>query len=287
MKKRSFLVFMLVFVLAMTTLIGCTPAEDNDEPDTGQVTDEDTKAPEDEDLNDDESKEEVELLVSAAASLTDVLEDIKVAYKEKAPQVTLTYTLGSSGALQAQIEEGAPVDIFMSAAEKQMDALEEGENLAEGTRKSLLINKVVLISPKDSDLDIKTLEDLANDDIKNIGVGDPGNVPVGQYTEEIFKNLDLTDKLADKLVLGNDVRTVLTWVETGEVDAGLVYKTDAMSTDDVDIVTEAPEDSHKLVSYPVAVIKDSNHQEEAKEFLDFLSTDEAGELFEKYGFTIK
>lgn len=277
MKMKKFLVFLLVAVLAMTTLIGCTPQEEESDPEVDQETDEPAT---------DESKKEVELLVSAAASLTDVLEDIKTAYKENSPEITLTYTLSGSGALQAQIEEGAPVDVFISAAQKQMDALEEGDYLLNDTRETLLLNKVVLISSKDSELDIKAFEDMTKDEVKKIGVGDPASVPVGQYNEEIFNNLEIKDQVNDKLVLAPDVRTVLNWVEIDEVDLGLVYMTDAMTSDKVNIIAEAPEESHQDVSYPAAVIKDSEHPEEAQAFLDFLSTDEVKKIFEEYGFTI-
>ena len=267
MKKEYILVFVLAVVLAGTTLIGCSPKDrPPKESQAGQPS---------------------ELLVSAAASLTDVLEELKVMYKKIEPATTLTFTLGSSGALQAQIEEGAPVDVFISAAEKQMDTLEEGGHLLDTSRKTLLVNKVVLIRPKDSNLDIRSFDDISNADVKKIGVGDPANVPVGQYSEKIFNNLGIKDSITDKLVLGSDVRTVLTWVETGDVDLGLVYATDAMSSDKVTIVTEAPKGSHKEVTYPAAVIKDSNNIEAGKAFLDFLSSDQAAEVFQKYGFTIK
>lgn len=281
MKMKKFLVFLLVAVLAMTALIGCSPKE----VDPTEVDQPAGEAPEDK--PEEEAKEEVELLVSAAASLTDVLEEIKTAYKEVSPETTLTFTLGSSGALQTQIEEGAPVDVFMSAAQKQMDALEEGELIEDGTRKTLLINKVVLITPKDSDLSITSFDDMTKDEVKKIGIGDPASVPVGQYSEEIFESLKIKDAINDKLVLAGDVRTVLNWVELGEVDLGLVYQTDAMTSDKVNIVTDAPEDTHKEVSYPVATVKDSNNKEASQAFLDFLSTDTAKGLFEKYGFTIK
>lgn len=278
---KKFLVFLLVAVLAMTTLIGCSPKETNE----AEVDQPAGEAPDD--TPEEEPKEEVELLVSAAASLTDVLEEIKTAYKEVSPQTNLTFTLGSSGALQTQIEEGAPVDVFMSAAQKQMDALEEKDLIEIDTRKDLLINKVVLIVPKDSSLDIKSFDDILKDEIKNIGIGDPASVPVGQYSEEIFESLKIKDDINDKLVLAGDVRTVLNWVELGEVDLGLVYQTDAMTSDKVDIITQAPEGTHKEVSYPVASIKSSQNKEASMAFLDFLSTDTAKGLFDKYGFTVK
>jgi molybdate transport system substrate-binding protein len=261
--------------MVVMSLVGCTSTTDT------------PVAEDNNDSNNDIAKEEVELLISAAASLTDVLEELKELYKTVEPETSLTFTLGSSGALQAQIEEGAPVDIFMSAAQKQMDALEEKDLLADDTRKTLLVNKVVLITPKDGELEFNSFEDIAKDEVNKVAIGDPANVPVGQYSEEIFNNLEIADKVNDKLVLGSDVRTVLTWVESGEVDCGLVYATDAMTSNQVNIITEAPERSHKEVSYPVAVIKDSKNVHRGQAFLDFLSTDDAVKLFEKYGFSMK
>ena len=230
--------------------------------------------------------EETELLVSAAASLTDVLNELEEVYKEVEPEIKLTFTFGSSGALQAQIEEGAPVDVFISAAEKQMDALEKGEHIVKDTRKTLLINKVVLIVPSNSQLEIESFDDLRKDNIKKIAIGDPSNVPVGQYSEEIFTNLNLLDDINPKAIYGNDVRTVLTWVENGEVDCGLVYATDALITDKVKIIAEAPEGSHKKVSYPVAAINNTKNLEASKAFIEFLYTEKAGEIFKKYGFEL-
>lgn len=280
MKIKKVLVLFLVCILATTPMIGCSKDKADTSNDNAIV--DANKEDEQE-----ESKEEVELLISAAASLTDVLNELAEVYKTVEPETTLNFTFGSSGALQAQIEEGAPVDIFMSAAQKQMKALDKGGHILDGTIKTLLLNKVVLITPKDGEIEIKSFEDLTKDEIKKIAIGDPANVPVGQYSEEIFNSLNISDKLNSKLVLGSDVRTVLTWVESGEVDCGIVYATDAFTSDSINIITEAPEGSHKEVSYPVAVVKDSKNPDRAKEFLDFLSTDKATELFEKYGFSTK
>lgn len=274
MNLKKILILCLVLVMSMSVLTACGKTDKAELPAT------------DENVSEEEPKEEVELIISAAASLTDVLEELKVKYEEENPNVKLNFTFGSSGALQSQIEEGAPVDVFFSAAEKQMDALVDGGHILEDTRNTLLINKVVLITPKDSDLGIKSFEDLKNDNIAKIAIGDPSNVPVGQYTEEIFENLKLTDTVMPKTVLGTDVRTVLTWVESGEVDCGIVYATDAFTSKDITIATEAPEDSHKKVTYPLAVVKDSKHAEEAKNFVDFLMGEEAGKAFESYGFDL-
>lgn len=231
--------------------------------------------------------EKTEILVAAAASLTDVLGEIQDLYKTIEPQVSIKFTFAGSGALQSQIEEGAPVDIFMSAAQRQMEDLRKSGLILDDTIKSLLVNRLVLIRPKGSNLEISSFEDLGAPSVKRIAIGDPGNVPVGQYSEEIFKNLGLEDRVKSKLILANDVRTVLTWVENGEVDCGLVYATDAFTTDRVEIIGEAPKDSHQEVSYPVGLVRDSRYPAEARAFLDFLSTEEARALFKKYGFSIK
>lgn len=230
--------------------------------------------------------ESVELIISAAASLTDVTGELSAAYAKIAPNVKLTFTYGASGALQTQIEEGAPSDIFLSAAQKQMDALEEKSLLLDGTRRDLLVNQVVLITPKGSGKDIKSFDDAGTDKVGKIALGEPKSVPVGQYSEEIFTSLKTLDTVKTKAVYGSDVRQVLTWVESGDVDCGVVYATDAATSDEVEIVAQAPEGSHKPVVYPAAVLKSSKSADAAKAFLDYLSGDEAKSIFEKYGFAV-
>ena len=233
-----------------------------------------------------EPEEEVELTISAAASLTEAMGEIQALYQTEQPNVTLVFNFGSSGSLQQQIEQGAPVDVFFSAAIKQMAALEEKGLVAEGTKKELLENKIVLITPKDK-TDLMSFEDLVTDRAKQIGLGEPGSVPVGQYSEEIFTNLEILDQVKAKSVYGKDVKSVLTWVEQGEVDAGIVYATDANVSDKVNVICSAPEGSHKPVIYPVAAIKDSAHLDDTKAFIEFLSTDKVKQIFEKYGFAVK
>ena len=230
--------------------------------------------------------ENVELIISAAASLTDVTKELTDAYAKTAPNVKLTFTYGASGALQTQIEEGAPSDIFLSAAQKQMDALEEKGLLLDGTRRDLLVNQVVLITPKGSGKDIKAFDDASTDKVEKIALGEPKSVPVGQYSEEIFTYLKTLDAVKAKAVYGSDVRQVLTWVESGDVDCGVVYATDAATSDNVEVVAQAPEGSHKPVVYPAAVLKSSKSADAAKAFLDYLSGDEAKAIFEKYGFAM-
>lgn len=227
----------------------------------------------------------VELFVSGAASLTDVLTEIGEAYSAANPNVSLVYSFDSSGTLQTQIEEGAPADIFISAAQKQMNALAEQSLILEDTRIDLLENKVVLIVPADSTLDIATFEDVAGDQVKMVAIGGE-SVPVGQYTQQIYENLGLWDAVSAKANFGENVRAVLAWVESGDVDCGIVYATDAASTEGVRIIAEAPEGTVDPVIYPAAVIAASTQVDAAKNFLAYLTGEEAVAMFEAAGFVM-
>ena len=162
------------------------------------------------------------LHVSAAASLTNVMQDIAKEYEQQHPDVKVEFNFGSSGALQQAIENGGKSDLFVSAAQKQMNALEKGGLLADGTRRDLLINDVVLIVPKDSKKDITSFDDLNTDKVQKLALGEPKGVPVGQYSEQIFTHRNNLDAMKAKAVYGTDVRQVLSWIEQGEADAGLV-----------------------------------------------------------------
>ena len=226
---------------------------------------------------------EVSLTISAAASLKGAIEEIKTVYKEEKPNVTLTCNFGSSGSLQQQIEQGAEVDIFFSAAAKQMNALQEKGLIIEDTRKDILENKIVLIVPKDVTT-VNDFTDLESDNVKKIALGEFKSVPVGQYSEEVLKSLNIMESIESKVVFGKDVKEVLTWVETGNADAGMVYETDSKVSDKVRIVAYAPEGSHKKVVYPASIIKDSKNIEASKEFMNFLCSGKAKSIFEEYGF---
>ncbi len=227
--------------------------------------------------------EVVSLTVSVAASLQDAMKAIKVLYTKQTPDVTIIYNFASSGSLQQQIEQGAPVDVFISAAPKQMNALESKGLLLEGTRESILNNQVVLISPK-NETGISNFKDLSSDKISKIAMGDPESVPAGHYAKEVLSTLNLFDKLKPKLVFAKDVRQVLFYVETGNVDAGLVYATDAKVSNQVKQVATAPPESYSRIIYPVAVLKESKNPDHANQFVQFLSSDSAKTVFESYGF---
>lgn len=231
------------------------------------------------------SVENKEVIVLAAASLTDVCGEIEVKYEAENPGVDLVFSYGGSGALQTQIEEGAPADVFISAATKQMTALDEKGLMNSESIVNLLENKVVLIVPANSTKDIASFDDVVTEKVTMIGLGEPGSVPVGQYAEEVFTTLGTLDQVKAKANYGLDVRTVLSWVETSAVDCGVVYATDAYTTDLVKIVCEAPSGSCKQVIYPAGVVKASTQSEEAEKFVAYLQTEEIMSLFESYGFS--
>lgn len=230
--------------------------------------------------------EDKTVTVLAAASLTDVMGELEASYEESHPGIDLVFSYAGSGALQAQIEEGAPADIFISAANKQMNALNEEGLMVSDSIVELLLNRVVLIVPSDSTLEIDSFEEVLNDDVGMIGLGEVESVPAGKYAQQVFESLGIWDEVQSRANFGTDVRTVLTWVEMGEVDCGVVYATDAFTSNAVTIVAEAPEGSCDRVVYPAGIVEGSEVRSEAEEFLAYLGSEEAGFVFESYGFTM-
>jgi molybdate transport system substrate-binding protein len=227
---------------------------------------------------------QTELTISAAASLKDALTETEIAYKQSHANVDLSNNFGSSGTLATQIDQGAPVDVFLSAAAKPMDDLAANGMIVIGTRRNLLRNALVLIAPLDSKL--RDFQGLTNKSIRLIALGDPASVPAGQYGKQTLLSLHLWDQVNAKFVLGKDVRQVLTYVETGNADAGLVYATDAQASSKVRIVATAPESAHDPIVYPVAVIKGSRNEQASRKFVEFLRSPMAQAIFVNHGFTI-
>ena len=233
----------------------------------------------------DSDLESVTLTISAAASLQDSMRAVGQAYTDRAPGVTIDYNFGSSGALQQQIEQGAPVDVFLSAAPKQMNALEAKALLLPGSRKDLLKNRLVLIVPKAAS-GIADFGDLTREPVRKIALGEPDSVPAGQYAKEALVALGLYAALMEKFVFAKDVRQVLAYVETGNVDAGFVYATDAKRSSQVKGVAIAPENSHTVIIYPVAIVKTSKNAAAAQAFVQFLTSPSAQQQFEDVGFSL-
>lgn len=228
-----------------------------------------------------------EVNLAAAASLKNVFDEKLIPmFEQKYPGVKVTPTYASSGDLQTQIENGLKADVFMSASNKQMNALAD-ENLVDNkTNLQFLENKVVLIVPKDSNANISSFDDLKNVN-GNIAIGDPESVPAGQYGKEVLNNTGIWTDVESKLSLGKDVTEVLNQVAQGSAECGIVYATDAKSNDNVKVVCEAPDNTLKTpVIYPVAALKNSTDSSATKAFMDFLQTKEAKDIFVEYGFTL-
>ncbi|MFF2500898.1 molybdate ABC transporter substrate-binding protein [Peribacillus sp. NPDC058075] len=260
-------IYLLIFSIMMLVIVGAGCSSDEEKGTEKQTQ---------------QADEKVELMVSAAASLQDALNDIKKSFEKENANVEVHYNFGASGALQQQISQGAPVDLFFSAAEDKFDKLVEEDLIEEKNGIDLVGNDLVLVVPKDSDKGIKAIEDLTKS--TKISIGTPESVPAGQYAKQTLEKLNLWKEIEGKLVYAKDVRQVLTYVETGNVDAGLVYKTDALSSEKVEIVAVADKEVHDPIIYPVGVIKESSHPKEAQLFYEYLQNKDSKKVFEKYGF---
>lgn len=224
-----------------------------------------------------------EITVSAAASLREALEEAGQKFMDDNPEIKLIYNFGGSGSLQQQIAQGAPVDLFISAAEDKYHQLIAKNMIDKNHSVQLLGNELVLIVPKEKQ-DIETLDDLLKSDIKRIAIGTPETVPAGQYAKQTFLSAGLWSRLESKIINTKDVRQVLSYVETENVDAGIVYKTDAIISDKIKMVPISGQDLHDPIIYPAGVISSSKNPDEAIQFFEFLRDHEAIKIFKKYGF---
>lgn len=231
-----------------------------------------------------EAEAPVELTVFAAASLTETLTEIAEQYKAVAPNVTLVFSFDSSGTLKTQIEEGAPCDLFLSAAQKQMNQLEELGMIQSDSRVDLLENQVVLAVPDGNPKGIQSFADIADAELIALGNED---VPVGAYSIEILTHLDLLDALTaeGRITYGSNVKEVTTQIAEASVDCGIIYATDAASAQ-LTIVDAATADMCSQVIYPAAVLANSANADAAQAFLDYLTTPEAAQVFERVGFSM-
>ena len=224
-----------------------------------------------------------DLVVSAAASLTDAFNEIEPVFEKANPGVNLVMNYGASGALFAQIEQGAPADVFVSADQKWMDKAAEKKFILPDTRVTFAMNSLVIGAPKDNPAKVASLDDLTSDRVKTIGIGTPKTVPAGQYAKLALEKAGLYEKLTPKFIFGESVRQVLDYLSRGEVDCGFVYKTDAVKAGAaVAIVAEVPLD--KPVSYPIAVLKQSTQPDEGKKFLAFIMSPAGQKVLESKGF---
>ena len=234
------------------------------------------------------NSDKMEITVLAAASLTDVCGRIKTSYEKRNPNVNVLFSFGGSGALQAQIEEGVPCDVFISAAKKQMNALLEKDLVDKDSVYDLLKNRLVLIVPK-NDKDkavsdkggaaVSSFYDLALPEVKLVAVGEIKSVPAGQYAKTVCESLGIWETVQAKANYASDVRTALVWVEEGVCDAGIVYASDAAFSEKVSVAASSPEGSCPPVIYPVGIVKSCKNKGVAKSFVDFLYSDESAAIF--------
>ena len=226
-----------------------------------------------------------EITVSAAISLKNAFEEIGKLYESQNKNTKVLFNLGASGDLVTQIEGVAPIDVFASAALKDMDELESAGFVVKDSRTNFVANSVVLIVPSSSTIAISSFEGLKKPEIKKVAVGNPKTVPAGRYAAEILQYYKISDTIQNKLIFAENVRQVLDYVYRGEVDAGVVYSTDAMvKQQGVKIILTAPETSHKPIIYPIAVVKGTKNEQAAKSFIALVTSEEGQKILSKYGF---
>src|SRR5580658_5282351 len=216
------------------------------------------------------------ITVSAAISLKDALDELGPVFqvqqhrKSGGSGTAVAFNYGGSGTLARQIEQGAPVDVFFSAAEKQMDELAAQGSIEADSRRDLVGNALVLIAPAQATT-LHSFQDLTNPRVKTLALGETSTVPAGAYARQTLEHLGLFTAIEKKVVYAKDVRAVLTYVETGDADAGMVYQTDANTSKNVRVIAVAPADSHDPILYPAAVLRDSKNKPAARAFLEFLA----------------
>lgn len=224
------------------------------------------------------------LTVSAASSLREVLEQIGKQFQEENPDIELRYNFGASGALKQQIEQGAPVDLYITASEDSYAELVDRDFIHIGA--SILSNELVIITSKNVDLDLQHFSDLTNKDIDKLAMGTPIVVPAGTYAQQTLQYEGVWETLQERIVFAKDVRQVLTYVETENVQAGFVYKTDAMLSDKVKIVLKADPKSHDPIKYLIGILDSTNHKTEALQFFNYIKSAEAEEIWKQFGFNV-
>jgi len=227
----------------------------------------------------------VTLTVSAAVSLREVVTELDSLYAAEHPDVAVRANFGASGALRQQIEQGAPVDVFISASDTHMDALQRAGLVDPRTRRVLAGNELVLVVPASSPSGATDFRSLARPAVKRVAIGAAASVPAGEYGDEVLRSLGIADAVRAKAVYGQNVRQVLAYVESGNVDAGIVYRTDAAVSRRVRIAAAAPAGTHRPITYPLAVVRASAHAVEATSYAAFLLGPRGRQVLARHGFT--
>lgn len=263
----------LVCVLVLSVVLGACSSGSQSAPENSSDAQKSQQA----------NAEKVELHLQAAASLKYAFDEIIPLWEQKNPQVKVVGNFDASGTLAEQIKQGAPADLFISANKSKMKEVLDDGKVKDDKAKDFLENELVLIVPSQSKLALSSLEDLTKAEVKHVAVGDPSAVPAGKYAQQSFESAGIADKIEPKAVRGKDVTQVLTTVVSGNADAGLVYKTDALTQPEA-VKIVATVEGHDKVVYPAAELKDTKHPREVHAFMEFISGPEVSKIFEKYGF---
>lgn len=288
MKKITGIFLSMLFAVTLAACGAKAPAGEDvkEESKTEDVKDEKMT----EEKKDDKKSAKTDLNVFAAASMTESLEELKAVFEEENPDLNLVFNFDSSGTLKTQISEGADCDVFISAAKKQMDELDPTSDTKDSditidpdSRFDLVENQVTLAVKEDSRKDIKSFDDINTDKVETIALGN-SDVPVGQYSESLLKNMGVWDDIQEKITFGSNVKEVTSWVSEGAVDCGIIYSTDAKAAGLKIVDTANPDMLDKKVIYPAAILDKSAKKEAGEEFMSFLNSDKASEVFSQYGF---
>ena len=226
-----------------------------------------------------------ELIIFGAMSLADALTEVSQRFGA-VQNIKVYCNFAGSSTLQRQIEKGAPADVFISASPKQINVLQQKGLLYEDSRRAILTNRLVLVAPADRSLTMTDVGLLTQDPIRRIAIGEPNSVPAGIYGKEALTHLGVWTAVQSKLVPGADVRSTLAYVESGEIDVGIVYQTDAAISEKVRIIYQFPDSIHSPIVYPAAVLRNTGHEAIAQAFLEYLQTAEVAAIFGKYGFSV-
>ena len=288
MKKITGIFLSMLFAVTLAACGAKAPAGEDVKEETMTEDVKDEKMTEEK--KDDKKSAKTDLNVFAAASMTESLEELKAVFEEENPDLNLVFNFDSSGTLKTQISEGADCDVFISAAKRQMDELDPTSDTKDSditidpdTRFDLLENQVTLAVKEDSRKDIKSFDDINTDKVETIALGN-ADVPVGQYSESLLKNMGVWEMIQDKISFGSNVKEVTSWVKEGAVDCGIIYSTDAKAAGLKIVATANPDMLDKKVIYPAALIENSPNREASEKFLEFLKSDRAREVFAQYGF---
>lgn len=233
-----------------------------------------------------EPAQQTEIVISAASSLTDALNEAKKEFEAEHPEMKITYNFGSSGTLVQQIQSGAPTDLFIAASKKYMDDLEKKDLTDKNTRFNLASNEIVLIGGKDKSTTVNSFQGLAQLQDKKLAIGDPNSVPAGKYGEEVLQHFNVLETAKKSFVMGSSVRQVLTYVESGNAEFGLVFASDALVSSKVKVLATSEPGWHSEIQYPCSMIKATNHKEEVNAFISFLKGEKGKGILKKYGFKL-